>query len=202
MKRAQARAARTNTWNVALLRRRWKMFGAIHKNRSLQYPPNIRSARSTMPRVSAVLLAAVAAAADFRVKFEVEVPSGAKEFTVLVHEDWSPIGAGRFRELVEAKFYDNTRCAVGCACPVHMPRQSSPGTSPRLCPGRWLTAGLPRLARGLQVLPCAAELHGAVRPQRRPRRLLQLARQDHHRRAGQGHQQARLRMPHRARTPD
>ena len=148
MKRAQARAARTNTWNVALLRRRWKMFGAIHTNRSLQYPPNIRSARSTMPRVSAVLLAAVAAAADFRVKFEVEVPSGAKEFTVLVHEDWSPIGAGRFRELVEAKFYDNTRCAVGCACPVHMPRQSSPGTSPRRCPGRWLTAGLPLAYRG------------------------------------------------------
>jgi cyclophilin family peptidyl-prolyl cis-trans isomerase len=37
------------------------------------------------------------------------VPSGAKEFTVLVHEDWAPIGAARFRELVEAKFYDNTR---------------------------------------------------------------------------------------------
>ena len=46
-----------------------------------------------MLRVSALLLAAVAVAADFRVKFEVEVPSGAKEFTVLVHEDWAPIGA-------------------------------------------------------------------------------------------------------------
>lgn len=66
-----------------------------------------------MLRVCALLLAAVAAAADFRVKFEVEVPSGAKEFTVLVHEDWAPIGAARFRELVEAKFYDNTRCVVG-----------------------------------------------------------------------------------------
>ena len=66
-----------------------------------------------MLRACALLLAAVAAAADFRVKFEVEVPSGAKEFTVLVHEDWAPIGAARFRELVEAKFYDNTRCVVG-----------------------------------------------------------------------------------------
>ena len=46
-----------------------------------------------MLRVSALVLAAVAVAADFRVKFEVEVPSGAKEFTVLVHEDWAPIGA-------------------------------------------------------------------------------------------------------------
>ena len=46
-----------------------------------------------MVRVSALLLVAVAVAADFRVKFEVEVPSGAKEFTVLVHEDWAPIGA-------------------------------------------------------------------------------------------------------------
>ena len=47
----------------------------------------------TMLRVSALVLVAVAVAADFRVKFEVEVPSGAKEFTVLVHEDWAPIGA-------------------------------------------------------------------------------------------------------------
>ena len=62
-----------------------------------------------MLRVAALLLTAGAAAADFRVKFEVEVPSGAKEFTVLVHEDWAPIGANRFRDLVEEKFYDDTR---------------------------------------------------------------------------------------------
>ena len=81
-----------------------------------------------MLRVAALLLTAGAAAADFRVKFEVEVPSGAKEFTVLVHEDWAPIGAARFRELVEAKFYDDTRCVagvgVGAGSPNRQPRHT------------------------------------------------------------------------------
>ena len=54
-------------------------------------------------------LIAVACAADFRVKFEVSTTKGEKEFTVLVHEDWAPIGAARFKELVEEKFYDDTR---------------------------------------------------------------------------------------------
>jgi hypothetical protein len=77
-----------------------------------------------MLRVAALLLTAGAAAADFRVKFEVEVPSGTKEFTVLVHEDWAPIGAARFRELVEAKFYDDTRCVAGVGVGVGSPSSS------------------------------------------------------------------------------
>ena len=83
-----------------------------------------------MLRVAALLLTAGAAAADFRVKFEVEVPSGAKEFTVLVHEDWAPIGAARFRELVEAKFYDDTRCVVGVGVGVGSPSSRADVTMP------------------------------------------------------------------------
>ena len=79
-----------------------------------------------MLRVAALLLTAGAAAADFRVKFEVEVPSGAKEFTVLVHEDWAPIGAARFRELVEAKFYDDTRCVAEVGVGAGSPSRRKP----------------------------------------------------------------------------
>jgi cyclophilin family peptidyl-prolyl cis-trans isomerase len=49
--------------------------------------------------------------ADFRVRFEVDhvaVP-GSASFTMVVHNDWAPLGAARFAELVEAKFYDDSR---------------------------------------------------------------------------------------------
>jgi len=52
------------------------------------------------------------AAADFRVKFDVALNPATDEvesFTVLVHEDWAPIGAARFKELVLAGFYDDIR---------------------------------------------------------------------------------------------
>ena len=142
-----------------------------------------------MLRVAALLLTAGAAAADFRVKFEVEVPSGAKEFTVLVHEDWAPIGAARFRELVEAKFYDDTRYVAGVGLGADSPSRRNHVTTPHMA---------------LQVLPRDPDLHGAIRPQRRPRGLVELARQDDHRRAGQGHQQAGLhdlRQDRRAQQP-
>eukprot|EP00964_Phaeocystis_antarctica_P045654 scaffold26291_cov57-Phaeocystis_antarctica.AAC.6 len=41
-------------------------------------------------RTLAMLSLATVVRGDFRVKFEVEVRSGTKEFTVLVHEDWAP----------------------------------------------------------------------------------------------------------------
>ena len=41
-------------------------------------------------RTVVLLSLATVVRGDFRVKFEVEVRSGTKEFTVLVHEDWAP----------------------------------------------------------------------------------------------------------------
>ena len=46
---------------------------------------------------------------DFRVRFDVETTAGPQSFTIKVNAEWAPIGAARFRELVEAKFYDDTR---------------------------------------------------------------------------------------------
>jgi peptidyl-prolyl cis-trans isomerase A (cyclophilin A) len=43
--------------------------------------------------------------ADFHVEFD----TTKGKFTLAVHRDWSPNGADRFRELVEAKFYDNVK---------------------------------------------------------------------------------------------
>ena len=46
-----------------------------------------------------------AAEETFRVKFE----TSAGDFVVEVHPDWAPKGAARFKELVEAKYYDECR---------------------------------------------------------------------------------------------
>ncbi|MCP4643558.1 MAG: peptidylprolyl isomerase [bacterium] len=42
---------------------------------------------------------------SFKVRFDCSCGS----FTVAVHEDWAPIGARRFRELVDAEFFDGCR---------------------------------------------------------------------------------------------
>merc|ERR1740123_1883790 len=57
----------------------------------------------------AFLLALPVALADYRVQFDVETTKGQESFTVKVHEDWAPIGAARFKELVQSGFYDDTR---------------------------------------------------------------------------------------------
>jgi len=62
---------------------------------------------------TALALAAVASSSakpdDYRVRFDVETTAGPQSFVIKVHSDWAPIGAARFRELVAAKFYDDTR---------------------------------------------------------------------------------------------
>eukprot|EP00746_Dinoflagellata_sp_MGD_P030771 gnl/MRDRNA2_/MRDRNA2_173084_c0_seq1.p1 gnl/MRDRNA2_/MRDRNA2_173084_c0~~gnl/MRDRNA2_/MRDRNA2_173084_c0_seq1.p1 ORF type:complete len:209 (-),score=24.38 gnl/MRDRNA2_/MRDRNA2_173084_c0_seq1:111-707(-) len=46
---------------------------------------------------------------DFRVRFDVNTTEGEGSFTVKVHAEWAPRGAVRFKELLEAKFFDNSR---------------------------------------------------------------------------------------------
>jgi homoserine O-acetyltransferase len=53
----------------------------------------------------AALLALALSASAQNVRFE----TSAGNFTIEVHRDWAPHGAGRFLELVRAKYYDNSR---------------------------------------------------------------------------------------------
>merc|ERR1740130_34361 len=66
-----------------------------------------------MFRIVVALLLGVFAvsAADFQVQFDVMTTDGLQNenFVVTVHEDWAPIGAARFKEAVNAGFYDDTR---------------------------------------------------------------------------------------------
>ena len=55
------------------------------------------------------LAAAAADEAPYRVKFDVEVTTGPGSFVVEVHPEWAPIGAARFKELVEASFFSDLR---------------------------------------------------------------------------------------------
>eukprot|EP00429_Kryptoperidinium_foliaceum_P082491 CAMPEP_0176214864 /NCGR_PEP_ID=MMETSP0121_2-20121125/16388_1 /TAXON_ID=160619 /ORGANISM="Kryptoperidinium foliaceum, Strain CCMP 1326" /LENGTH=203 /DNA_ID=CAMNT_0017553959 /DNA_START=1 /DNA_END=612 /DNA_ORIENTATION=+ len=59
--------------------------------------------------VVALLLQHVCASATFRVQFDVVTTQGPGSFVIKVDESWAPAGAARFKELVEAKFYDDTR---------------------------------------------------------------------------------------------
>lgn len=45
----------------------------------------------------------------FHVEFNVNVQTGPASFVVEVHPEWAPLGAARFRELVEAGYYDDAR---------------------------------------------------------------------------------------------
>ena len=60
--------------------------------------------------VTAALLPAAAAMTNFDVKFEVTLAQGDKaEFTIRCHPAWAPLGAARFRELVDSKFFSGVR---------------------------------------------------------------------------------------------
>ena len=60
--------------------------------------------------VLAVFLAMTASPClAFRVKFDVSVPTGDASFIMNVEPQWAPIGAARFKELVQSKFFDGCR---------------------------------------------------------------------------------------------
>merc|ERR1711934_9410 len=66
-------------------------------------------AATMFSKTLATLALLVAAASAFRVQFDIETESGPDSFVVAVEPELAPIGAARFKELVEAKFYDDTR---------------------------------------------------------------------------------------------
>jgi peptidyl-prolyl cis-trans isomerase A (cyclophilin A) len=59
-----------------------------------------------MKRLLPLLLAVPVFAQDI---YRARVETNAGSFILEVHRDWSPHGADRFRELVEAKYYDDSR---------------------------------------------------------------------------------------------
>ena len=56
-----------------------------------------------------LLLLAQGARADIRVRFDVVTEDGPGSFVVRTRDLWAPIGCARFRELVDQRFYDDTR---------------------------------------------------------------------------------------------
>jgi len=67
-------------------------------------PPAPEAAKEAAPTEAAPAKPA-APANVYQVKFE----TSEGDFVVEVHRDWAPIGADRFRELVQAKYYDGAR---------------------------------------------------------------------------------------------
>ncbi|MCA9082228.1 MAG: peptidylprolyl isomerase [Planctomycetaceae bacterium] len=58
---------------------------------------------------AALLLASVTAQAQESKVFQVKFETSAGDFVMEVHPDWAPHGAARFKELVEAKHFDDCR---------------------------------------------------------------------------------------------
>mmetsp|Transcript_13148 Transcript_13148/g.15934 ORF Transcript_13148/g.15934 Transcript_13148/m.15934 type:complete len:202 (-) Transcript_13148:161-766(-) len=64
---------------------------------------------ATVALILAIVAPVVSCDSPFSVEFKVETTKGEDSFIVDVHPDWAPIGAARFKELVEAQFYDDIR---------------------------------------------------------------------------------------------
>eukprot|EP01013_Petalomonas_cantuscygni_P023101 TRINITY_DN44490_c0_g1_i1.p1 TRINITY_DN44490_c0_g1~~TRINITY_DN44490_c0_g1_i1.p1 ORF type:complete len:234 (-),score=43.63 TRINITY_DN44490_c0_g1_i1:313-954(-) len=68
---------------------------------------------STLFVVSALTLAAVSVSAEdkpYLVDFSVKLAPGKEgTFTIEVHPEWAPLGAARFKELIDADFFKNVR---------------------------------------------------------------------------------------------
>jgi len=59
------------------------------------------------------------------VQFNVQTTKGLKDFTILVHEDWAPLGAKRFLELVDDQYMDG--CKMYRVVPGFMVQWGIPG---------------------------------------------------------------------------
>mmetsp|Transcript_32151 Transcript_32151/g.77038 ORF Transcript_32151/g.77038 Transcript_32151/m.77038 type:complete len:199 (+) Transcript_32151:62-658(+) len=61
-------------------------------------------------RAVAACLAVCSAAGEFKVEFDVVLSKGdTKSFVIEVHPDWAPLGAARFKEIIEENVYKAAR---------------------------------------------------------------------------------------------
>ena len=98
----------------------------------------------------------VGSSSPFRVRFDIGDSSFNGSFVIKAHPEWAPAGTRRFRELVSAGFYDNTRFfrvrphfMVPCwTCGPNIAYVTQGGTL--LLPGpirpQWQSGGLERVA--------------------------------------------------------
>src|SRR5690242_19143891 len=88
-----------NTWSLLLiLTATW---GCSPDSTSLTHDPAVPTADTALPTAEED----VPKGETFYVLFD----TSEGDFIIAVHPGWAPIGAEHFRELVEAKYYDNCR---------------------------------------------------------------------------------------------
>ena len=93
-----------------------------------------------------LFLAGTSAADSYQVEFEVSLSKGVIEtFTVEVYPDWAPLGAARFREIVQADIWNFARffrVVSGESIHARVPRRPA-GRNTQL--SRWTTVPHTRL---------------------------------------------------------
>jgi hypothetical protein len=98
--------------------------------------PQLRTADTVVSSINSTKDVAVSAPSSCEtVELEVSSTTGIGKVTMKMHHDWAPLGAARFCELVEKKFYDDVRffrvlkvshrlvliVSASCKCPTHLP---------------------------------------------------------------------------------
>ena len=66
-------------------------------------------ARLLFLALSSLVISSVADS-SYIVEFTVQLESTVEKFELTVHPDWAPIGAARFRELVDINFFNRCVC--------------------------------------------------------------------------------------------